>query len=334
LKLVVLTGAGASVCLGYPTMEGFLKRLPQADAGAASAWGRAFLGERGRETDSRTPGTFDLELLLSRLDVACDLKRIAETTPAGSAIDFSLAAAMLLPSEPPIAFRNRLISVIKDVYGAEPAAAAEDKERQVHLRFFSRLRSSTDDPLEVFTTNYDPSMEHLTNLDPELRVARGFVLDARSGESIFSEHAFEGREPLRLYHIHGSFYWQQNGTRIINVPPRLAVGIGRVLLPGPRKAQDAIDEPFLTLYRRLSQKVSEADRIIAIGYNGRDEEVTHRLLLGAARKPDSRVIVVMPEDPSWGWITVKEILGDRFTHLPLTFEQLVDDADFWRLTES
>ncbi|HQQ76259.1 MAG TPA: SIR2 family protein [Thermoanaerobaculia bacterium] len=323
-------------------MSGFIDRLKELDrfpnkelSVEADVLGRELIGPLPFtfRMDERKLGDFDLELLLSRLEMQSDLDAIDARRKSGKP-ELSMASVLSTsPQRDAASSRHSIASYIQMIYGSLPPNA-DEVLRRVHIKFLKRLHSLSGEPLEVFTTNYDPSIEKVGVLDPSLKVAQGFEPNADEGVMVFSDQAFEGPEPIRLYHIHGTFHWQEDRGRIISVPVTHSRSLGKVLLPGPRKAVDAALPPFKSLYARFFEKVREADRIISIGYSGRDEDVTYRLLLGMGANPDSRLIVVMPGKPAFGWLTAKEILGDRFIHLPLKFEDLVDDPDFWRLVEN
>lgn len=343
MKIAVLTGAGASLCLGYPTMRGFLESLDQKDREYAlwlgadtSLWDR---------TGAPGPECFDLEILLDRLTWMADLSGLAEKMPPqlkpgmkdAPPTPSGLAGYAFLNPDGPEAQQERVRSLRKRVadkialaYSGNPSESIETLET-VHGKLVQGLVTiAAGEPLDIFTTNYDPSIEFLQELDAEaFPVATGFVHDRVENVLRFDERSFTDKDVIRLYHLHGSFYWQEWGSDVISVPAFRASTPAKILLPGPQKNCEARKAPFKSLYRRLLNASRTADIVIAIGYSGRDEEITHRILLGAALDSGRRIIVAMPDKPSFGWTLVKESLGSRFVHFPEKFETLVNNETFW-----
>jgi len=184
-------------------------------------------------------------------------------------------------------------------------------------------------PLDVFTVNYDTSIEVFC-------LTRGIPFN-NGFERTWRPEVLEKAEEtaLRLYKVHGSVtWWATDEGTIVEIPVRIDEPQTRlyygtkaqtlVIYPGtPSK----VAAPSLELLPLLRKRLLDADLCVIAGYSLRDEEI-RRILLNAVRdNPSIAIIVLGPsafgiyeERLKWVAAGVPSAVQGSVSILPFRFE--------------
>lgn len=298
-KVVVLTGAGASVPLGLFTTRQFLEDFRVHDAPALSQQGLE--APLSYVMSEAVVGNFDIEVVLDLLErrrAAVELlledRRFVENV-----LPNRLDAARKYVAEAEkidAAIRHKVVEHYSSV---EPALAAELYRPMLRefRAWFTRI-PELGYTLPLFTLNYDASVEvaanRLSNEPAEqdgkqlpVRLVDGLAQSTDGAERRWGRKAFETYTEssmdlgVVLVKLHGSVRWGRDsrpGMRDLIV--ELAPGVGRdpgryrtaILYPtlAPKPVND---EPFRTGYRLLRACLRRTRFFVVIGCRLRDPEL-------------------------------------------------------------
>lgn len=285
-KIVVLTGAGASVPLGMPAMRGFFATL---DARWRSEAQR-FVGWSSESKD-------DLEFLLGRLDWWRKLRQENNRdTTFRSAVNPQKLKENVELAE---GLREVIYRSVIDTYG-ELSPDARAKARSIYRDFFFELQQmALNHPkvLPVFTTNYDLTFEAISKEDPKFRMCNG--LDNSGYYSEWNPDVYKrGEYEFAVFRLHGCSHWVRrlaDGKILFQpIPDRdnLLLREPCILYPEPGKDSQVSSEPFSIAYENLRLCLRAATLIIIIGYSGRDEAIQEALRGALYADPDKKFILV------------------------------------------
>jgi hypothetical protein len=300
-KVVVLTGAGASVPLGLFTTRQFLDDFLVRDLDQVSWLGRKpTLEWIGKAMEEGSDIEVVLDLLERRLAAARllfeDPKLVAMIRPDVGYAPSAARQEYLWATE-------RIITAIRDKvvehYSAVDPASAADLYRPMFQEFrawFSRI-PELGHTLPLFTLNYDAAVEIAANgladapagQDEQLSVSLidGLTQTSASAERRWSPRVFETYEEntarlgVVLVKLHGSVRWGRergggSGAAIVELPPGVGRDPGRfdtaILYPtlAPKPVND---EPFRTGYRLLRACLRGTKFFVVIGCSLRDPEL-------------------------------------------------------------
>jgi hypothetical protein len=298
-KVVVLTGAGASVPLGLFTTRQFLEdfrrdveMLPDLDAPLSWVMSEA------AENDS------DIEIVLDRLERQRDAvrllladRRFVHFVQQDRQDREDKAQAYLAETDAIIkAIQDK---VIDHYSSAEPELAAELYRPMLRefRAWFSRI-PELGYTLPLFTLNYDSSVELAANRLADapieqdgqqlpVRLVDGLLQSNEGAERRWSPRAFEsysetsGELGLVLVKLHGSVRWGRDSRpgrshQIVEIPTGVGRDPGRfrtaILYPtlAPKPVND---EPFRTGYRLLRVCLRNTRFLAVIGCSLRDPEL-------------------------------------------------------------
>jgi hypothetical protein len=298
-RVVVLTGAGASVPLGLFTTRQFLddlrvndyQRLSQQGLEATLSW---VLSEA-------TTKEFDIEDVLDLLERRRDACRLLL---ADGRFVQNVQQHRVSQAEGYLAETEQVITAIRDKVvdhysSVEPSLAAELYRPMLRefRAWFSRI-PELGYTLPLFTLNYDTSVELAANRLAEapieqdgqqlpVRLVDGLLPSSEGAERRWSRQAFEGYTEKStelgavLVKLHGSVRWGRDsrpGKEELIV--ELATGVGRdpgrfhtaILYPtlAPKPVNE---EPFRTGYRLLRACLRGTRFFVVIGCSLRDPEL-------------------------------------------------------------
>lgn len=300
-KVVVLTGAGASVPLGLFTTRQFLTdfqdrdlpRLP--DLQVPLNW---ILSEAAIHDD-------DIELVLDRLERRRDAVRLLLDDKRWVQ---NVADNRVQKAETYLAENEQIIEVIQskviDHYSsAEPGPAAELYAPMLHEfgAWFSKV-PELGTTLPLFTLNYDNAVElaavRLADAPMEqdgqclpVQLVDGLIQSPDGAERRWSCRAFEryaetpGRLGVVLVKLHGSVRWGRD-TRpeqkdlIVELPAGAGRDPGRfrTVVLYPTLAPKPVDtEPFRTGYRLFRACLQRTGFLVVIGCSLRDPELVQEI---------------------------------------------------------
>ncbi|MCK4477388.1 SIR2 family protein [Candidatus Bathyarchaeota archaeon] len=187
-------------------------------------------------------------------------------------------------------------------------------------------------PLDVFTTNYDNTIEEYCRRNG-LALYDGYREETR-GNYRFDPYYYEQASTiLRLFKLHGTITYAKldNGDidRVAFYPPRGSLVIaGRPAFPDliyPGTYSYIAKEPQLELLYLLKEKLTLCDLCVVVGYEFGDPNVWQIFLDAYERNRDIKVILVSPN--AKGIVRRRHLPSSSFIAVPKKFEQLDVDAD-------
>jgi hypothetical protein len=296
-KIIVITGAGASVPLGMPAMDGFYKQL---DPGWQN-WISPIFESFGSDKKN------DLEELLERLTEYEQLKILATHDGKVRNTVINLGAANDLVDQSR-QFREHIFDRIVATCGritGQPKQKAVGIYRQLYLDLLDATGNSPK-VLPVFTTNYDLTFEAIRELVPDFTLCNG--LQSMGEDRVWSSTTYRKQElyNFAVFRLHGCSHWfrfKSDGTEQIiyqALPDRRDIENKGpcILYPLPGKDDRTHEEPFQTGYEELRRCLMSdfCKTIVIIGYSGRDEIVQGYLRDASVKDPEKRFIVVTKRD--------------------------------------
>jgi hypothetical protein len=283
--MLVLTGAGASVPFGMPTMAEF----------------KASIDSRWLSLIDQIPEMkkgFDLEELLGVLDF---YEHIGDRYPHDALLKtwFVYQGHKNLGADAK-ALKNEVFDKIIELYG-QLSPENQEKAKQIYLPLYNGLlRYCGNEPpvLPIFTTNYDLTFEALGIKDREFALSNG--LRNIGHDSEWSHEHYRGALDYKfaVFRLHGCSHWMKNKRkgRILyqSQPDRRDLDNKEpaVLYPLLGKEVAVPNEPFATAYSYLRECLRAARVILIIGYSGRDPLV-QQYIADSLRLDSQKLIVVI-----------------------------------------
>jgi hypothetical protein len=153
--------------------------------------------------------------------------------------------------------------------------------------------TSRDDPVEVFTTNYDLLAEQALE-EVGVPYFDGFV-GAR--EPFFDVRAIEDDELpsrwARLWKLHGSINWCRSGKTVVRQPSPVT-SARRLIHPSHLKYEESRRMPYLALHDRLRAALRRpAVVMVTCGYSFRDAHINELLREGLERNASAVVFSLL-----------------------------------------
>lgn len=318
--VVVLLGAGASIEAGVPA-TGEITRLLAEFSHHFDDDDAVNIENLIRHVQVRV-GTFR-GLPASLVDFELTLGALAELAHNQLSVAFSLftnddPVLGAASQESQLLDRvNRMFAIVRSLMDVPPESGA-------YLDSLLDLRPAGR-PLDVFTLNYDRTIEEMA-ARRSLRIADGFQrLKAPFGTELWSAANFDRqvRVSLRLYKLHGSVDWAVVGAQappttghlhaesylrsyprlvrlkrwrdITFAPPGALEGVISAMNFGTRKELMYASTPFTEMFERFRASLSEADLLIVAGYSFRDERINRLVEEAIAlRRGELRLLIVDP----------------------------------------
>ena len=284
-RVLVLTGAGASVPFGMPTMAEF-------KASIDPHWLSLI-----NEIPEMKKG-FDLEELLGVLDF---YERINDRYGNDPLLRtwFQFQTPNNLGAKATV-LKNKVFDKIIDLYG-QLSRENQEKAKHIYLPLYNGLlQYCGNEPsvLPIFTTNYDLTFEALGIQDSGFALCNG--LRNVGHDSEWSHEHYRGALDYRfaVFRLHGCSHWMKNKRtgRILyqSQPDRrdLENKEPAVLYPLLGKEVAVPNEPFATAYSYLRECLRAARIILLIGYSGRDPLV-QQYIADSLRLDSQKIIVVI-----------------------------------------
>jgi hypothetical protein len=291
-KALVLTGAGASVPLGMPAMDGLFNLIDTQHHPLA------------KDIISATSqGTNDLEFLLGKLTFyETVLQQVSQDRVfhTWAKLDHNRRNLGAQAQE----LKEHIFERIVRRYGRLSMAGVEVATK-IFLPLFLRLLSAaeTSPPvLPIFTTNYDLTFEAISLKEPDFRICNGMQPEGMSFH--WDPTGYRNRDySFAIFRMHGCSHWmKEQGTGRIfyqESPDRRGRTYHEpcLLYPVPGKENQIFDEPFRTAYWYFEQALAAASRIIIIGYSGRDPVIQAYLREALQRDSSKRLFIVTKKEP-------------------------------------
>ena len=335
-KIVVLTGAGASVPLGCFTTAQFLDDFRQADYRRLSA-DPAVTGVLDWVLQEAANNQWDIEDLLALLErrrgavdlLAFDGKFERDVLGADRRVSMLRYGGIL--GQLIDAIRDKVVDHYSSVETEEAGRLYRPLFREFRLWF--RLVPDLGYTLPVFTLNYDIAVELAANQlsgarasseFPEealpIRLVDGVVRGRDAAERRWSRRAFEEYAEqsdslsVVLVKLHGSVRWGRRTIpgrpdEIVELTPGVPrdPGVFETAVLYPTLAPKPTDvEPFRTGYRLLRACLRGTHLLIVIGTTLRDPEVLAELRDAVEENEDLHIVWL---GPSVQHETLRDLIG-------------------------
>lgn len=271
--IVLLIGAGAGCAAGLPDTAGLQNAVRDA------------LGDTDREVYNRLVLGRDIEKALTRLRLIAETVRGTEDRVD----DISSTAAVDLD--------QRICAAIAEVI-------AKKSVKSIAHDNWARwaVRARQDEPLEVFTTNYDLLLERALE-EIAAPYFDGFV---GTYEGRFRPDLVDSASPpvgvfpparwIRLWKLHGSISWVRVPGPGRDTVIRRAYQPGETplaIFPSLQKYDESRRTPFVVLADRLRRSLSVPETLcVTIGYRFGDQHINELLFDAATLYPSSEVIAL------------------------------------------
>ena len=288
---MVLTGAGASVPLGMPAMEGFFSLIETQHHPLAK-----------EIISAASQGSNDLEYLLGKLT-------FYETVLGEASRDKVFQTWVRFDTRRNLGsqaqeLKEHVFERIVRRYGRLSEAGTK-LAAEIFLPFFRRLlpAAETNPPvIPIFTTNYDLTFEAISGGDRDFRICNGMRPEGMSFR--WDPDEYRNRDfNFAIFRMHGCSHWmkEQGTDRIFyqESPDRRGRTYHEpcVLYPIPGKENQIFDDPFRTGYWYFEQALAAASRIIIIGYSGRDPVIQAYLREALQKDSSKRLFIITRKDP-------------------------------------
>ncbi len=297
-KLVVITGAGASVPLNMPTTAGFLEVLKRHHSIDQQLLQQAIAASANIVASTQMQ-VVDVESLLDYLSSFSSgaPALLAETQislPTGQRDDIIRRAKAY------DGLREQILATIVDTYGAV------DPDKAVHLLHaltYGLAKCFDINTIPVFTLNYDLAFEtYVDQFQPKIEIIDGFdrapsTLIREWSKDVFSASIAKPLAPetelrIVLFKLHGSANWGRHApSRKLHQMGLVGRDPGEyetVLYYPSLNQKPTYQEPFQTAFDYFLECIRQAESIVIIGTAFRDKPVTDILMRA---KPDCQIVV-------------------------------------------
>jgi hypothetical protein len=220
------------------------------------------------------------------------------------------------------------LTILKDVIQAnifdevsviDTDTKEEELKRLPHYEFAKWVgQADRKFPIEIFTTNYDYLFEASLEAN-DIPYYDGF---SGSLSPFFNSIAVEDlsflQSETKLWKIHGSLGWKQNGNKVIRCKSCQKESNKELLIyPSFLKYTNSKKMPFVSLLDRLCNfVVSEDSVLIVLGYSFNDEHINERLITSLKRAKNSHVFAFIYDKKSTEKGDFYELLVDpKFVNL-------------------
>jgi hypothetical protein len=293
---MLFLGAGASAPLGKAMMAEFVGKLSTQSVGQE--------GFELLKLLKRFRG-LDLEGILGELDTIISLD-YASTVEGSYPVSGGLPADFSINRSRASALRHRIKHEIIREYRALDADKVVELYAPIFDGLFSQLDSSKN-VLNVFTTNYDPTIEVFCKRQyREYAFCDGFHYLAAERENVWHRNVFDkyeiipGKRNIVLFKLHGSVDWiqEKDSGKIRQGQPMFDAMDSDVfsnVLIYPATKKIAVVDPYYTAYEYYQRCCESARACMAIGYSFRDYDALMRLRGARSVNEPFRLVLLAPD---------------------------------------
>ncbi len=299
-------GAGASKPFGKLLMVEFINQLEQGSRFKGSTLFDQIVKKRR-----------DLEFLFEELDDWIGKDYYAPTEGYRKSDSYGLLGAAGLDREA-VAFERAFHELLQEAHRLRADLKREVfnsyrviPNPDVVVKLFQPIFDAACDqpnrhgqPLVIFTTNYDPSIETFRQqLAAKYALHDGFFHDEGSMTYVWKRSQFDQFEPsasrqdIVLFKIHGSTNWTRAGKEIMKSATPVYIqddSAHENVLIYPANRKVAIEDPFFTGYDYFQRCMENCLLCIVIGYSFRDYDALTKLMSAARYNPRLKLAVLDP----------------------------------------
>jgi NAD-dependent SIR2 family protein deacetylase len=326
-EVIILTGAGISIPIGIPAMQGMFKAFMNR-------------GDSGISADEKRA----CELFIKEFGVAEDLE---EFLVAANAITEFRSTSLSPLIERSISSRKdtRNITEYRQRLNTYERSAADLRKRilefmsekcfqfdrdEANRLFVEFVTSIAKKGYPVYTTNYDFSFEHVA-IENGIQINDTFV---PKGQRILWNTSidFPLGNALTIVKLHGSVTWyvddEGNIERIHASTKINPIGkrIDRIVI-APTRFKDIYAQHFFALYSHFLADLATSRVLIVTGHSLRDDYL-RAAIIERVRKKNFSLVIIGPQFPRTFPEELKPArLGSSgdITHVPYRFEEFADD---------
>lgn len=293
-------GAGASAPFGIPTMQRMVQDFEKDLTGANSPEEAALYREVSDFLHAHLGRQVDLEAIFSVIDSIINWSPdrigpaalyhafVLASVSGGSAQPMGEVHVLRPPAEAKVTIAKRLRERFEQ-FTRSHCEIPTDALRKIEETYDQLFRYVGDrvggrnygnrvvGDWPIFTTNYDPVLEHYWIDFAKVQLNTGFQWNDVAGMKISSPDVFRNGG-LKLFKLHGSITWLNDPEyglteqRVIPRDMKKATGapfLGQVMLY-PIEEKELYVEPYLTMFQQLNRELASTDKWIVIGYSFAD----------------------------------------------------------------
>lgn len=276
INTTVLLGAGSSAPLGYPTTNQFLEDLQYSI-------------DQSKEDSFKL--VYDLDQVNTIDDFIRQLRDVIDENSTGEAIP-----AFLSSNERGVSLSNEninqlvenfrefradckviydeAISMIYEYYSWKEELAGG---YQYLKNYADKVEEVNHGPLPIFTTNYDVSVESLSECGYQIN---NLFDENEQHSSWIGDEVFQsGKKIINLFKLHGSVDWHyRNGDLVkeaTKYPHRGAPDESsrELIPPGLELGSKMANDPYNTYFEYFEHYLSASDNLLVIGHSLEDTEL-------------------------------------------------------------
>lgn len=302
MAITILTGAGASKPLGYPTTNEFFLTNTQMQSSPYSEVYNQLAAQLGSTT-------LDVEDVLALLEPAEDFLK----TSPGIFIGKQLANQW---EQKISSFSKYVRDRCFELYGQRPDEV-EVSDLYTPLLELCEWEKSR---ISLYTANYDPVSDSIVKiaLKNEIPAYDGFNQIGEWEPNLYRK----GRIGLDIYRLHGSMSWVKDGNSVRNTRD-YSLRIGNtehlIIYPGYKgNPEDNEQEAFNYPSNSFNNELNEINILISIGFSFRDKYINDCLINSFKINDNLNLLIITPEWPDGidGELSnLKTNYGDRIKHI-------------------
>lgn len=296
-KIALFLGAGASVPYGLPTTKQFLDNLRESD----------LMDNNILKSLVDCPQFTDIEHVLQAIKDVINFQHthgglFYSWMSSNSGINIAMKPVPIIYEQfntELIQVRQLLHDVILTKYqlNDEQALIPLGQTLSPILNFMMKY----SDKINVFTTNYDGTIEEFIRHSNLYRLVDGFRPD-NNQEFVFEPSIFEDEfdsepSPIFLYKLHGSLNWVKRRHTILRISVEQKLDPAKytnlIVYPTLSPKGDSDQMPYKFLFKRFEFTMDETDILIVVGFSFRDKEITDKIREQFV-KEKKRLIIISP----------------------------------------
>lgn len=144
--------------------------------------------------------------------------------------------------------------------------------------------------LEIFTTNYDPTLENVC-VELGYNYSDGFYPDKKIGAFKWNEGLL-GNDKINIYKIHGSVTWYKKDNYVLKFPADISKAPGiDTLMVYPTESKEILNPPFSHIHRKLEKVLFESNMCMVVGHSFGDDYI-RTLFLDRLREKNFRIYFI------------------------------------------
>jgi hypothetical protein len=313
--ITLFLGAGASACESFPTVLQFFEHVKFPDGVDARGFKtacmelarRISIAERTQENTAWP--RFDAERLWGSLELLVNSNKLT-SVPFGLPVTrtaglSSQDAGRVSPEDLLVFLKEQILRI----YGR--SVCATQAKPSPHQNLFALLNKilPTEEPISVYTTNYDTVIEDLIHspvfsetFHAGAQVCTGFAQGnpGRWKPELFDAKSVSGTRQIHVFKLHGSVTWKWDASgsspQPVEMNWRQPTGDTDCLLYFGYKSVPETD-PFRTLHVRFKDSLLKSSAVVVIGFQFADPYIRETFDFALRANPQLRVSCCLRHNP-------------------------------------